>query len=287
MAQLILPGTAAPGDVLTGKNFSGGTNYGTAGTMPNNGAVTINPSNAAQTVAAGYHNGGGSVAAVPVPAANVLTGTTIAGTAGTMPNNAAVTITPSNAAQTIAAGYHNGSGSVPAVTVPAGNVLTGTTIAGTAGTMPDRGAVTITPSTVNQAILAGYHSGAGSVIGDPDLIAANILLNKNIFNVIGTLQPKVSATGTTPTDASGNFSVTGLSFTPTLVIAESASGSNFTRVVYYVGLSANLNNVSIQAAPSNRAIWSTTPVWTVSAGAFSCIGTPLYTSNTATWIAYG
>lgn len=156
------------------------------GTMPNNGAVTITPSATLQIIPAGYHNGSGSVPAVVVPAANVLAGTTIAGTAGTMSNNGTVSITPSASPQGIGAGYHNGLGTVAAVTVPPANVLTGTTIAGTAGTMPNRGAVAITPSTVTQTIIAGYHNGSGSVAGDADLIAANIKNGINLFNVIGT-----------------------------------------------------------------------------------------------------
>jgi len=54
------------------------------------------------------------------------------------------------------------------------------------GTMPSRGAVTLTPSTVDQAIAAGYHNGAGKVVGDADLVAANIKSTANIFNVAGT-----------------------------------------------------------------------------------------------------
>jgi hypothetical protein len=42
------------------------------------------------------------------------------------------------------------------------------------GTMPNNGAVTITPGTTNQQIAAGYHNGAGNVVGDADLVAANI-----------------------------------------------------------------------------------------------------------------
>lgn len=43
------------------------------------------------------------------------------GLVGTMPNNGAVTITPSMADQAIPAGYHNGSGKVTAVSYTAGN----------------------------------------------------------------------------------------------------------------------------------------------------------------------
>ena len=56
------------------------------------------------------------------------------------------------------------------------------------GTMPNRGTVNITPSTTNQAITSGYHSGSGVVYGDTDLIAGNIKKAVNIFGVVGTLE---------------------------------------------------------------------------------------------------
>jgi hypothetical protein len=157
---------------------------------------------------------------------------------GTMVNNGAVTITPSASSQSIPAGYHNGSGTVPAVTVPAANVLTGTTIAGTAGTMPNNGAVTITPGTTNQTIAAGYHNGSGVVNGDADLIASNIKSGVNIFGVVGTvdiasLGGKRYATGTAVATSFNSaftyingttvnqFSITvsGLTFKPSLIYA--------------------------------------------------------------------
>lgn len=142
MAQIILPGNADPTKVLSGSTFSAGTNYNTSGTMPNNGAVAI---------------------------------------------------TPNASSQTIAAGYHNGSGTVAGVTVPAANVLTGTTIAGTAGTMPNQGAKTFTPSTGNQAIPAGYHNGSGIVQGDPNLISGNIKSGVSIFGISGNVVPGMMA----------------------------------------------------------------------------------------------
>ncbi|TGE33313.1 hypothetical protein [Desulfosporosinus sp. Sb-LF] len=168
------------------------------GTMPNNGAVAITPSSASQTIALGYHNGSGSVAAVTVPVANVLTGTTIAGQAGTMVNRGAVVITPSNASQTIAVGYHNGSGSVSAVTVPVANVLTGTTIAGQAGTMPENGALgTYIPSSSPQTIPAGHTSG-GTVAGVA-VTAGHLLAGDTVAGTAGTMPNKTaSATVITP-----------------------------------------------------------------------------------------
>lgn len=179
-------GSVAGVTVPVANVLAGTTIAGQAGTMVNRGAVAMTPSAASQAIAAGYHNGSGTVAAVTFTPGNVLTGTTIAGTAGTMPNNGTVSITPSASPQGIAAGYHNGLGTVAAVTVPAANVLTGTTIAGTAGTMVNRGTVAITPSTVTQTIAAGYHTGSGTVAGDADLVAANIKNGANIFGVAGT-----------------------------------------------------------------------------------------------------
>jgi hypothetical protein len=104
---------------------------------------------------------------------------------GTMPNKGAITITPSGSAQTIPAGYHNGQGKVSAVTVPVANVLSGTTIAGQAGTMPNKGAVTITPGAADKTIEKGYHNGNGKVKGEPNLTADNIKHGETIFGITG------------------------------------------------------------------------------------------------------
>ena len=170
------------------------------GTMPNNGVVAITPTGSSQTIVLGYHNGSGSVAGVTVPVANVLTGTTIAGQAGTMANHGAVVITPSNVSQAIAVGYHNGSGSVSAVTVPVANVLTGTTIAGQAGTMPENGALgNYVPSASPQTIPAGHTSGG--TVAAVTVPAANILTGTTIAGTAGTMPNKTaSATVITPSN---------------------------------------------------------------------------------------
>ncbi|APM37387.1 hypothetical protein [Clostridium kluyveri] len=109
---------------------------------------------------------------------------------GTMSNKGAITITPSGSDQTIPAGYHNGSGNVSAVAVPVANVLSGTTIAGQTGTMPNRGAVTLTPGTADQIISAGYHNGSGKVKGEPNLKPENIKEGISEFGIMGTLKEK-------------------------------------------------------------------------------------------------
>ena len=74
----------------------------------------------------------------------------------------------------------------------AGNVLSGKTFTSqngikVAGTIPSKGAATITPGTSNQTIAAGqYLSGAQTIAGDADLVSNNILSGKNIFGVAGS-----------------------------------------------------------------------------------------------------
>lgn len=66
---------------------------------------------------------------------------------------------------------------------------------GLTGIMPNRGAATITPSTSNQSIAAGYHNGSGYVVGDSDLIASNIRSGKNLFGVNGSLVEGIDFNG--------------------------------------------------------------------------------------------
>jgi len=76
-------------------------------------------------------------------------------------------------------------------TAAAADVLAGTSFSndsdtGISGSMTDRGTVNIMPSTVNQSISGGKHSGAGVVYGDPDLVGGNIVTGNTIFGVPGS-----------------------------------------------------------------------------------------------------
>jgi len=78
-------GTAAVGDVLSGKTFSSSAGLGATGTMANNGAVSITPGTGSQSIAAGYHNGSGSVAGdADLVAGNIASGVNIFGVTGTV-----------------------------------------------------------------------------------------------------------------------------------------------------------------------------------------------------------
>lgn len=75
-------GTATADKVLTGYSIGTEENGVINGTMANNGSPTYIPSNADQTITAGYY-AGGKVSAVVIDGSKVLTGTTLYGTAGT------------------------------------------------------------------------------------------------------------------------------------------------------------------------------------------------------------
>ncbi len=95
-----------------------------------------------------------------------------------------------------------------------GQVLAGRTYSNAGGpgtgSMTNNGAVTLTPTTTNVAIAAGYHDGGGYVMGDTDLISGNIKSGVNLFGVDGTLtggstyNAGVPKTGQTTSYASGD-----------------------------------------------------------------------------------
>jgi hypothetical protein len=76
-------------------------------------------------------------------------------------------------------------GNTTASHVLAGDTFSTDVDTGLTGTMPNKGAIAITPSTVNQTVPLGYHNGSGTILGDSDLISANIKSGINIFGVSG------------------------------------------------------------------------------------------------------
>lgn len=75
--------TAAPGDVLAGKTYY--KDLKQTGTMPNRGTAYVSPSSSQQTLPAGYYS---SIVtyAVSFDPSKLLSGTSVAGTGGTMPS---------------------------------------------------------------------------------------------------------------------------------------------------------------------------------------------------------
>ena len=95
-------------------------------------------------------------------------------------------------------------------TATAADVLSGKTFASgsglsSTGSMADRGAVTITPGTTDQEIAAGYHDGSGKVVGDPDLVAGNVVRGVSLFGVTGTaMSNELLRTGQTTSYGAGS-----------------------------------------------------------------------------------
>jgi hypothetical protein len=117
-----------------------------------------------------------------------------------------------------------------------GDVLVGKMFSNSAGnnltgTMPNRGAGgTITPGIGNQTKAAGYYSSAITVLGDADLLPGNIKAGVDIFGVLGSLNPSQYANGTARSEKylnSGLITISGLAFTPDLVLATQWNGSTF------------------------------------------------------------
>ncbi|MDW5300762.1 MAG: hypothetical protein SA378_11610 [Sedimentibacter sp.] len=131
--------------------------------------VSITPGSVNQEIPKGiYDTGGGVVLGDPdLISANIKAGANIFGVAGN-----------SNVVDTSA-------GDATATQILSGKkaYVDGALVT---GTIPSKGAATITPGTANQTIAAGqYLSGIQTIAGDVDLVAGNIKSGANIFGVAG------------------------------------------------------------------------------------------------------
>lgn len=174
-------GNATASDLLLDKTAT--TDAGEiTGTMPNNGAVVVTPGTTDKPITKGYHDGNGYVQGdADLISSNIKAGANIFG----VPGSPMVMDTSDG-------------------TIDAGKILTGYDGYSKGfkynGSMPNIGQQIITPSTVNQNIVTGYHNGAGYVKGEPKLLPGNIPVDMNFFGVQGirSLGQKY-ATGTTKT----------------------------------------------------------------------------------------
>lgn len=159
--------TATAADVLATKVIVSATGETTAGTMPNNGAVsqTLSASKTSYTIPAGYHSGTGkvSITTETKTATPTTSSQTITPTSGKVLTSVTVNAIPSK------------YGDVTDADAIAGDILVGKiaisnsdgSATSITGTMPDNGTVTkvLDATTNNQSytIAAGRHSGSGSV----------------------------------------------------------------------------------------------------------------------------
>lgn len=117
-------------------------------------------------------------------------------------------------------------------TAVAGDIRTGKTayVKGNklTGTIPSKSSQIFTPKTTNQTIASGqYLSGTQTILGDPNLIASNILSGKNIFGVVGNVVsgvPQRQASGKiNMQDNYKNMTISGIGFTPRVVVVRGLS----------------------------------------------------------------
>ena len=164
----------------------------TAGSMPNNGAIsgTLNCGQS-KSIPKGYTTGGtvtanslASQTPATVTASQILTGQTawVNGNkvTGSMQNRGTVNQSLGiNGSYTIPAGYHNGSGKITQ-------------------SVATQGGSTTTPGTSNKTIVAANRYVTGNIIvaGSSNLTAGNIKKGVNIFGVTGTWEGYVA----TPND---------------------------------------------------------------------------------------
>lgn len=191
IGQIILgSGNASAGDVLSGKTFTNDDGVEYTGTMPNQGAKTAALNcGGSYTIPAGYHNGSGKVTA-----------------------NSLASQTPATAtAARILSGY---------TAYVNGNKVT--------GTIASLAAQTYTPGRANQSIAAGkYLSGAQTIKGDANLLAANIKKGVTIFGITGTWEGYVAGTTEFYNNGANNglTASTGASFESGAIYITDAFGS--------------------------------------------------------------
>lgn len=186
--------TATAGDVLAPKVFVDSLGVEKEGTITSKGAATYTPSESAQEIAAGqYLSGKQTIAAIPskykdmtgtdVVAGNILSGKKGGNTTGVITGNM-----PNNSGDKSAVSYHR-----------------------------DGTSLHIVPP-------EGYVDGSDDavIITDADFKAENIKSGVNIFGIDGSLSVSswTNASGTVQSNASGDVTISGLPFTPKLLVTK-------------------------------------------------------------------
>jgi hypothetical protein len=267
--------TVVAGDLRFGDTAYGAAGTKITGTLPVQATGPVTAVTADVVLPAGIYDAPITVKGDPDKvSANIRATANIDGVAGKAEVVDTTTAVGASAAQILAGreGFENGIKRIGTIPVVAGGN-------------------TITPSTVNQTAIAAntYATAAITVLGDPDLIAPNILNTAIIYNVQGTaVAGKRWASGRATSSASAVITVTGLAFQPKLILLRYSGGIS----PDYEGFGIVAVQTLFSSPPSNllRALLATTagtvtlPTYTISASGFSMtMGT--YTSSLFDWIA--
>ena len=155
------------------------------GSIESKSSSDLTASGATVTAPAGYYSSSASKSvasgSATAPASISGTSATVSTGSNTLTLSKTVSVTPS-----VSAGY-----------VSSGTA--GTSSVSLTASVTTKAAATITPGTTNQEIAAGtYLTGKQTIVGDPDLISANIVAGKTIFSVAGSATiPSISQDSTT------------------------------------------------------------------------------------------
>ena len=172
--------TATAGDVLSGKYFYTSAGTKTQGSIASKSSSNLTVSGATVTAPAGYYS---SAASKSVASGSATTpATTITANPSITVNSSGLITATTSATQsvtpTVGAGYVS-SGTAGTITVSGSNT----------SQLTAQAAQTITPTTTDQTIASGkYLTGAQTIKGDANLVAANIAEGVTIFGVQGTYE---------------------------------------------------------------------------------------------------
>jgi hypothetical protein len=169
-------GNAVAADVLVGKTFSTPAGTGIPGAMPDNGAVVLTPSALANVAVPNGRHNGSVVAQVAVNTAALLTGHSVAGANGTMPNHGAPTWTPTTYNQVLPAGHFDGGTVLGDTNLKAENIAEGVPLFGVVGNLIGRksasGTTPVSTSTTGGSWGAGTNSAPFDFI--PTIVLARL-----------------------------------------------------------------------------------------------------------------
>lgn len=154
------------------------------------------------------------------------------------------------------------------------------------GNIASKAAATYTPTTVNQTISAKqYLAGAQTIKGDTNLKATNIVKGVSIFGITGTYAASLKkASGTATVYSNKVVKLSGLAFTPSIVIVYHLTNSYYLMIAFASPSGSGFMEAYNGQSGSNCVSLSTSgTTCTVTITASN----PVFVSTTYYYYAYG